>query len=62
MYCVLTQGRAYTSKALSRHQDNFCSNLSLTGIPGFAYFTLSPGQKLYETDTGDEFDRLTLLK
>jgi len=36
--------------------------IPITGLPGFTYFTLQPGQKVYETDTGDEFDRLTLLK
>ncbi len=36
--------------------------IPITGIPGFSYFTLQPGQKQYETDTGDEYDRLTLLK
>jgi hypothetical protein len=36
--------------------------IPVTGIPGFSYFTLSPGQKIYEADTGDEYDRLTLLQ
>jgi hypothetical protein len=36
--------------------------IPITGIPGFSYFTLQPGQNLYETDSGDEFDRLTLIK
>lgn len=34
----------------------------ITGLPTIAYFTLIPGQSVYEQDTGDEFDRLTLLK
>lgn len=33
----------------------------VSGIPGFSYFTLSPGQKIYEVDTGGEYDRLSLL-
>ena len=34
----------------------------IDGLPALAYFTLIAGQTVYETDTGDEFDRLTLIQ
>jgi hypothetical protein len=34
----------------------------ISGLPSLAYFTLISGQSVYETDTGNEFDRLTLIQ
>lgn len=33
-----------------------------SGLPALAFFTLKPGQEKYVVDTGDELDRLTLIK
>jgi hypothetical protein len=33
-----------------------------SGLPMNAYFTLVPGQKVYETDTGDMYEKLTLIE
>jgi hypothetical protein len=35
---------------------------SISGLPMNGYFTLVPGQTVYEVDIGDEYDKLTLLK
>lgn len=36
--------------------------IPISGLPAISYFTLVTGQKVYEQDEGDEFQRLTLIK